>query len=155
VPVLDKLQARQVDKPRKIRYNYSIIMAKKKIEITIYSYGLYTSWNSKGKGIPKPIDFTTEIPITPDVEFGLVLKILNGRREKITYRTEHPPFKDETGKVMPPFTGVEHIKENYYLLFIGDTVWDPIEDKAGRWRITCYHNEKIVAEKVFNLFMEK
>ena len=57
-------------------------MAKKKIEISIHSYGLYTPWHSKGKGIPKPIEFTTEIPITPDVEFGYVLSIKNGRREK-------------------------------------------------------------------------
>ena len=130
-------------------------MAKKKIEISIHSFGLYTPWKSKGKGIPKPIEFTTEIPITPDVEFGYVLNIKNGRREKITYRTEHPPFKDETGKVMPPFTGLEHINENNYLLFLGDTVWDPIEDKAGRWRITAYHNGKVVADKIFNLFMKK
>ncbi len=126
-------------------------MAKKKIEISIHSFGIYTS---KGKEIPKPVEFTTDIPITPDVEFGYVLRIKNGRREKITFRTEHPPFKDANGKVMPPFTGVEHIKENNYLLFIGDTVWEPIETKAGRWRITAYHNRKVVADKVFTLFSQ-
>jgi len=130
-------------------------MPKKKIEINIDSFGLYTPWKSKGKGIPKPIEFTTDIPITPDVEFGYVLSIKNGRGDKITYRTEHPPFKDESGNVMPPFTGVEHIKENNYSIFLGDTVWNPIEDKAGRWRITTYHNGKVVADKTFNLFMAK
>ena len=109
-------------------------MPKKKIEISIYSYGLQTDWKSKGKGTLKPIEFTTEIPITPDVEFGYVLRVKNGRGEKITYKTEHPPFKDDNGKVMLPFTGEEHISENDYYIFLGDTVWDPIEDKAGRWK---------------------
>ncbi len=133
---------------------YNITMAKKKIEISICSFGLYTNWNSKGKGIPKPIEFTTEIPISPDVEFGYVLRIKNGRGKKITYRTEHPPFKDETGKIMPPFSGEEHISENDYFVFLGDTVWEPIEDKAGRWRITAYLDGKTVADKIFNLFMK-
>ena len=128
-------------------------MPKKKIEISMHSFGLYTDWDSKGKGIPKPVGFTTEIPITPDVEFGYVLRIKNGRGEKITYQTEHPPFKDEAGKIMPPFTGEEHISENDYFLFLGDTVWEPIEEKAGKWKITAYHNGRTVAEKVFNLFV--
>ena len=129
-------------------------MPKKKIEISFYSYGLYTDWKSKGRGIPKPIEFTTQIPITPDVEFGYVLRIKNGRGNKITYRTEHPPFKDDNGKIMLPFAGEEHISENDYYIFLGDTVWDPIEDKAGKWKITAYYDGKIVAEKVFNLFIE-
>ena len=129
-------------------------MPKKNIDISIYSYGLYTDWKSKGRGIPKPIEFTTQIPITPDVEFGYVLRIKNGRGKKITYRTEHPPFKDGNGKVMLPFTGEEHISENDYYIFLGDTVWDPIEDKAGKWKITAYYDGKIVAEKIFNLFMK-
>ena len=128
-------------------------MSKKKVEIIVYSFGLYTNWKSKGKGIPKPIEFTTEIPITSDVEFGFVLRIKNGRGEKITYCTEHPPFKDDSGKIMPPFTGDEHISENDYYIFLGDTVWDPIDTKAGKWKITAYHNGKIVASKTFNLFI--
>jgi len=38
---------------------------------------------------------------------------------------------------------------------LGDTVWEPIEDKIGDWRMTLSLAGKVIADKTFNLINEK
>lgn len=126
-------------------------MRKRKPIFKIYSYGEYSKWDRESKEIPKILDITTEIEATSGTEFGYVLQIKQGKGETIEFRIDHPPFKDESGKVTPPFTGEQFIRTNDYLFYLGDCIWDPPEDKFGVWELTTYHNGKVVANKVFQI----
>ena len=35
--------------------------------------------------------------------------------------------------------------------YLGDTIWAPVEDKCGPWRMTIELNKRIVADKTFNI----
>ena len=117
----------------------------------MYSFGEYSKWDRQSKSIPKILEFTTEIKAEIGTEFGYVLHIKQGKGETLTFKIEHPPFKDENGKIRPPFTGEQFIRTNDYEFYLGDCVWEPLEDKLGKWELTTYHKNKIVGHKVFNL----
>jgi hypothetical protein len=126
-------------------------MAKRKIDIELYSYGEYSRWDRASREIPKLINITETIPAEIGTEFGYVLKIKRGKGEKLTFRIDHPPFKDEQGQVRPPFDGEQYIQSNDFEFFLGDCIWEPLEDKLGKWTMTTYLNGKIVAEKTLKL----
>ena len=73
-------------------------MSKRKPEFRIYSYGEYTPWNRESRDIPKILDFSTEIDAAIGTEFGYVLQIKNGKGEKLEFKIDHPPFKNENGE---------------------------------------------------------
>ena len=124
-------------------------MAKKKPEISMHSYGQYDGWDRDSKILPLLVKITTEIDTALDVEFGYILRIRNARNSKITYRIEHPPFNDSSGKPAPPFEGELYVKTNDFRFFLGDTIWAPVEDKRGAWRlITWLDGEKIADQKL-------
>jgi hypothetical protein len=56
---------------------------------------------------------------------------------------------------MLPFEGIVYIKDNDWSFYLGDTVWEPIEDKIGDWRMTLSLAGKVIADKTFNLINEK
>ena len=113
----------------------------------MHSYGLYDGWNRDSKDLPNLVKITTEIKAALEVEFGYVLRIRHARNSKITFRIEHPPFKNSDGEVAPPFTGELFVKNNDFRFFLGDTVWAPVEDKRGSWRlITWLDGEKVADE---------
>ena len=126
-------------------------MGKRKPIIKIYSYGEYSKWDRGSKEIPKILIFTTEIKAEIGTEFGYVLHIKNGKGEKLTFKIDHPPFTDDEGNVRPPFTGEQFIRTNDFEFYLGDCIWEPLEDKLGKWELTTYYNGKVVANKVFNL----
>ena len=127
-------------------------MAKKrKPEISIHSYGLFDGWNRESKTLPNLVKMTSEIEATLDVEFGYILRIRHARNSKITFRIEHPPFKDDTGEVAPPFDGELYVKTNDFRFFLGDTVWDPVEDKRGAWRLITWLDGAMVADQTLML----
>lgn len=126
-------------------------MKRRKPEIEMYSYGEYSKWDRENKNIPKILDITSEIKAKIGTEFGYVIRIKKGKGEKLTFKIDHPPFKDENGEIRPPFVGEEYISTNDYEFFLGDCIWEPIEDKLGKWEITTYHNGKIVAHKILTL----
>ncbi|NQU87343.1 MAG: DUF3859 domain-containing protein, partial [Mariniphaga sp.] len=33
----------------------------------------------------------------------------------------------------------------------GDCIWEPVDDKLGKWELTTYHYDDIVAHKVFDV----
>ncbi len=127
-------------------------MKRRKPVFELYSFGHFAEWNRESKQIPKILEITTDIKAEIGVEFGYVLKIKKGKGEKITFRIDHPPFKDNTGEVAPPFTGEEFIRTNDYEFFLGDCIWEPLNDKLGKWELTTFYEGKTVAKKTFNLY---
>jgi hypothetical protein len=127
-------------------------MARRKPQVTMHSHGQYDGWDRDSKNLPNLVRITTEIEATLDVEFGYILRIRNARNAKITFRIEHPPFKGDNGEVAPPFDGELYVKTNDFRFFLGDTVWAPVEDKRGEWRLITWLDGVNVAEKTFVLY---
>jgi hypothetical protein len=126
-------------------------LAKRRPTFKLFSYGEYSKWNRESKEIPKILDFTTEIKAEIGTEFGYVLHIKNGKGEKLDFRIDHPPFKDENGKIRPPFTGEQYIRTNNYEFYLGDCIWEPLEDKLGEWELSTFYKGQLIAHKVFTL----
>ena len=126
-------------------------MAKQKPVIKLQTYGIHSKWQSKSKALPKIKEFTTDIPAEIDIEFGLTVNIKNARGGKIFYCIDHPGICDDTGKIRAPFTGEAHITNNDWDFYLGDTIWPPIDDKCGSWRMTIELNKQVIADKTFNI----
>ncbi len=126
-------------------------MARKKIDIELYSYGQYTEWNRGSRNLPKIVDITDTIEAEIGTEFGYILKIRKAKGKKLEFRIIHPPFKDEAGVVMPHFTGEYYINSNDYAFFLGDCIWEPLEDKLGEWRLITYLDGQVIADKILKL----
>lgn len=127
-------------------------MAKRSSIIEMTSYGIYSTWDSKSKQLPKIQEFTVRVPAEVDIEFGFIINIKKAKGQKIQYCIYHPSITTEDGDVLEPFDGEEHINSNDWDFYLGDTIWLPIENKIGPWRMTVELNGKVVAEKTFELF---
>lgn len=127
-------------------------MPRKRIETKIKNFGLYTKWDRNSKELPRILDFTTRVPAKLDVEFGYILNIKKAKGSKLTFRIDHPPFKNSDGEISPPFEDELHIPSNDYNFFLGDTVWEPVEDKKGLWTLTIWVDDKQAAQKTFELY---
>ncbi|MCD8043871.1 MAG: DUF3859 domain-containing protein [Tannerellaceae bacterium] len=117
----------------------------------IKSYGLYTAWNRESKELPKIQKHTLNIPAEIGIEFGFILSVKGGKGEILDFCIDHPPFPDDNGEVMPPFTGTYFVNSNDFLFFLGDTLWEPIEDKEGIWTVSVSYKGKVVAKKSFTI----
>lgn len=126
-------------------------MAKSKPQIKMQSFGIYNQWDAKAKTLPKIQKFTTDIEAQVDIEFGFIINIKKAKGEKIHYCIYHPNIPDENGTPLPPFDGEEYIKNNDWDFYLGDTIWRPIENKLGLWRMTIELNGKVIAEQSFTL----
>ncbi len=126
-------------------------MAKKKPLTKIVSKGIYSQWDSKSKALPKLIKVTTHIPCELDVEFGYIVNIQKAKNKKLKYCIYHPDIPDDSGVAMAPFSGEEYIRQNDWNFFIGDTIWAPLENKIGSWRITVELEGVIVTDETFFL----
>lgn len=126
-------------------------MAKRRPTFKMYSYGEYSEWDRNSREIPKILDFTCEIEAKIGTEFGYVLHIKNGKGETLEFKIDHPPFNDDEGKLRPPFTGEQFIRTNDFEFYLGDCIWEPLEDKLGKWELTTYYQGKVVAHKIFEL----
>ncbi len=122
-------------------------MAKKKIDSELYSYGIYSNWDRNSKELPKLKKITTEIPLQLDIEFGYVVKIKGAKGKRIQFEIDHPPFPDKNGRPTPPFTGEYFVKSNDYEFFLGDTIWLPLHNKKGEWKLTTWLDDKILFQK--------
>lgn len=127
-------------------------MAKKKIDIKMLTYGIYTKWDRASKLLPKIKKHTKDIPAELDIEFGYTLRFLGAKGQKITFTIKHPPFCDDQGVIRPDFEGEQIVNSNDWQFFLGDTVWLPIEDKCGEWELITNLNDKEVARMKFNLY---
>lgn len=118
------------------------------------SWGLYSAWDREDKSLPEIKEFTTDIPAVIGVEFGYILEIKKARGKKIHFTIEHPPFPDKNGRPSPPFTGDVYVRSNDWQFFLGDTVWEPVDDKCGSWRLVVEMDGEIMADKTFNIGVE-
>lgn len=121
----------------------------------MYSYGEYERWDRESKKIPHILKITTDIEAESGTEFGYVLRIKNGKGTTVSFKIQHPPFTDETGEIAPPFVGEQFIRTNDYEFYLGDCLWDPLEDKMGIWELTTYFEGMVVASKKFRLVPKK
>lgn len=126
-------------------------MAKQKPIVEIRSFGIYTQWDPQTKELPKIVEFTRTIPAEVDVEFGMIVKIKGGKNQRAKYCIDHPGILDVTGKRRQPFDGEVFVKSNDWDFFLGDTIWEPIADKLGTWRLTVDLMGKIVADESFQI----
>jgi hypothetical protein len=122
-----------------------------KIEVKTESWGLYAKWSNRCRELPKFLKFTAEIPARFEAEFGYILSVKNGKGKSVDYTVIHPPFTDQSGKVEPPFTGSIPIKPGKFEVYLGDTLWEPIEDKVGIWRVIAKIDGVVVEDKSFEI----
>ena len=115
------------------------------------SYGIYSRWDSDSKELPKIAEFTTEVTAVVDVEFGFVVNIKGAKNLELDYCIDHPGILDAEGNRRAPFDGTVFVKTNDWDFYLGDTVWEPIEDKLGPWRMTLELNGQLIAEKTFDV----
>ncbi|MCS7468308.1 DUF3859 domain-containing protein [Stieleria sp. ICT_E10.1] len=127
-------------------------MAKQRPEVSVRTYGLYSKWDSGSKELPAFLESTTRIPAEVDVEFGLVINVIGGKNLQLHYCIDHPGIRDAEGKRRPPFEDVVYVKTNDWDFYLGDTVWEPIDDKIGTWRMTLTLSGQIVADQRFEVY---
>jgi hypothetical protein len=101
--------------------------------------------------LPEIQEFTTKIEAILDVEFGFIINIKKAKGEKIQYCIYHPDIPDANGIPLPPFDGEVYITNNDWNFYLGDTIWLPIENKLGLWRMTIELKGVVIAEKKFSL----
>lgn len=123
------------------------------MSVEMVSYGLYEEWHNHYKDLPKLKKFTYTIPCETASEFGYILNIKKGKGKQINYTIKHPDFLDSRGTPAKDFAGTEYINSNDWSFFLGDTIWEPIEDKAGKWQIIAEIDGKIVADKTFEVIL--
>lgn len=121
----------------------------KKPEFNIRSYGIYTRWDADSKELPQIKEFTYSIPGIFDIEFGFIVNIRGAKNQEIDYCIYHPGIKDDKGRERRPFDGSVYVKTNDWDFYLGDTIWPPLDDKLGEWRMTVELDGTIVADKTF------
>lgn len=126
-------------------------MAKRKPKIRMRTFGIYTQWESKSRTLPKISEVTTRVSAIVDVEFGFIVNVTGGKNQELYYCIDHPGILDDQGKRRPPFDGTVYIKKNDWDFYLGDTIWEPIDDKLGNWHMWLELDGKVVAEKKFEL----
>lgn len=129
-------------------------MAKAKPTFKIMTYGIYDKWDKQDKTLPKLQQYTLEVPAIIDIEFGFILQIEKAKGKKLSFCIEHPGIEDEQGKVRAPFTGDAYIKQNSWKFYLGDTIWAPLSDKLGEWRMSISVDGQEVASKTFTVMPE-
>ena len=116
------------------------------------SFGIYSQWNEDSKELPRIQEFTTDIPAVVDIEFGFIVTFTGAKNQELEYCIDHPGIRNANGDKRPPFTGSVYVKTNEWDFFLGDTIWDPIDDKLGNWHLWIRIDGLVVAEKVFRVF---
>lgn len=126
-------------------------MSRKKFDIELYTWGEYSSWDKGSKALPKILNISNTVEAEIGTEFGYVLKIKKAKGHQLNFRIIHPPFNDEFGEPMDDFTGEVYINSNDYEFFLGDCIWEPLDDKLGPWRLITELDGKTIADKTLYL----
>ena len=125
--------------------------SRKKFDIAVESFGLYTKWDRNSKQLPDIVEFTDTIPAVTENEFGMIVHIRKGKGIKLYFLINHPPFKNKQGKTEPDFTGEHIVSSNDYRFFIGDNIWEPVEDKKGEWVVSLFFKDQLIARQKFSI----
>lgn len=126
-------------------------MTKPKSIYELVSWGIYSSWNPGARELPDIREFTRIIPARIGIEFGYVVNIRKAKGKRLFYRIDHPPFPDADGNPAPSFLGDVYVKSNNWDFFLGDTIWAPVEDKIGTWRLQTTIEDEILADEKFTI----
>jgi len=126
-------------------------MAKPKMSWEMTSYGIYKGWNRDTKELPTIEKYSTIIPARLNIEFGYILNIKKAKGKKLYFRIEHPSIPDENGRRMSPFTGELFVRTNDWDFFLGDTIWEPVSNKIGKWRLITTIEGTVLADKTFTV----
>ncbi|MCF2949019.1 DUF3859 domain-containing protein [Paraglaciecola aquimarina] len=129
-------------------------MSKLRSHFEITSFGIYENWDEKSKKLPQIKTFTTNIPAQIDIEFGFILHAKKAKGKRLDWTMYHPDVPDNKGRVMEPFEGQVYVRNNDWEFYLGDTVWEPIHNKVGDWRMVIECDGKIVADKTFSVLIE-
>ena len=127
-------------------------MAKKQPQVNIRTFGIYTKWDSDAKNLPKLVEVTESVPAEVDIEFGFIARIRNAKNQRLHYCIDHPGIRDDDGNVREPFIGFVFVKTNDWDFYLGDTIWEPIDDKLGEWHMWIELNGSRMAEKTFEVY---
>jgi hypothetical protein len=119
------------------------------------TWGIYSQWDSDSKQLPKIGQVTTHVPAEVDIEFGFVVNVKGAKNQELDYCIDHPGILDDEGNRRAAFTGTVYVKTNDWDFFLGDTIWNPINDKLGQWHLTLKMGGSPVAEKSFDVFLPK
>ena len=114
-------------------------------------YGIYSKWDSQSKELPRFVELTTQIRAEIDIEFGFVVNIKWAKNQELYYCIDHPGILDSDGNRRAPFDGSVYIKTNDWEFYLGDTIWEPIADKLGKWHMYLELNGQVIAEKTFDV----
>jgi len=126
-------------------------MPKKKPQVTLANYGRYTTWNKKSREMPKLLEYTDVIHAIEGYEFGIIIEVDFAKGKILEFTINHPPIKDEKGKLLPQFNGELYVNSIHTKFFVGDGIWLPVEDKVGIWEIVIMLDHKKVMSKKFNV----
>ncbi|WP_432451900.1 MULTISPECIES: DUF3859 domain-containing protein [unclassified Agarivorans] len=130
-------------------------MAKSKPQVKLHSYGIYNQWDSEAKALPQIVEFTQRVAAQVDVEFGLIVNIKKAKGQKLRYCIYHPNIPDDHGRVRPPFDGEVYVRNNDWDFYLGDTIWPPVSNKLGTWRMTIELAGQLIADKSFELYQDQ
>lgn len=119
--------------------------------VDIVSFGRYTKWDRDSKKIPQLVELTTSVSAELGMEFGMIIEIFQAKGRFLDFRIDHPPFINDHGEVEPPFEGTHQIRTNPLTFFLGDTIWEPVEDKRGPWTMSVFMDGQKLAEKTITL----
>ncbi|WP_394129481.1 DUF3859 domain-containing protein [Shewanella maritima] len=128
-------------------------MSKLKVDVQVIQAGIFSKWDSQSAALPKFLQATIHVPAEIDIEFGFVTRIKKAKNQKLRYCIYHPDIPDDNGNIRPPFDGEVYIKENDWRFYLGDTIWAPIENKLGNWRMTLELKGKVIAERTFKVHL--
>lgn len=126
-------------------------MARPEPVVEMLTFGIHSKWDAEDKALPKIKTFTLDIPLELDIEFGFIVNIKRAKNQKVRYCIYHPDIPGKDGEPMAPFDGEEYVRSNDWDFYLGDTLWEPLEDKAGEWRMTLELNGSIIADKTFTV----
>ena len=134
-----------------VAFEFVNFMAKRKPQFKLRSFGIYRQWDAQSKELPRIVEKTLRVPAVVDIEFGFVVNITGGKNAQLRYCIHHPGIRAADGSTRPPFDGTVYVRTNDWNFYLGDTIWLPIADKLGLWRMTVELDEKVVAEKTFEV----
>lgn len=121
------------------------------VEVEILNYGVYSEWNRESSLLPQFEELTTDVEATVGVEFGMIVEIRKAKGRYLDFLIEHPLFTDAEGNVEAPFRGTFRVKHNPFRFFLGDTVWNPVADKKGNWKLSILLDDEIIISKTIRL----
>lgn len=130
-------------------------MSKPKPSWKLLSCGIYSAWDKKSRSLPEIVEFTHDIPARLGIEFGYIVQIIKAKGKKVHFIIEHPNFPDESGNPTPAFTGEVYVRTNDWEFFLGDTLWEPLEDKLGSWRLILSMDGTTMADETFEIMAQE